>query len=475
MHVLPFSAADSGASGPLRQLAAQAADFLLVGELFGLPLAGEIVESLLVTLQFPLACDQPLGLPFDLLLPGSGPSLQFALLATELFVPLRQLAAKQLEIPPFLCKLGIGQTILVGQSRADLSERMGNRGRRRRSGNLHPEFLGRQTNFERLAVHAAQLFANLLQRRPIAVDLLTLTLGSLPLFLEVRQRAPVLRGHFLPLSAGLFLILLPLIEELLAESAHLAPGLGQLGFGPLKLLPLQLDRKGLLLRLSLRLPGVVRRTGRAGTSTLLRLDRLPPPPEPLDQLPDQRQRGLATNVDLLLLAAEFPLALTLFKLTRFAGSGDRVSLGSEFLCPSIELLLASRQTLFQLTVTPLRSLFSGRQPVEPRMDLSFLLLESCFPQLELVLPLAEPEPGGAGSVVQLCAMGVEPGFAMIQVLLSRTEVRGQFISLTAELAGESDRRAILSGGLFHPWRLGRSHFGRLFLLYNVRSIHPASA
>jgi hypothetical protein len=72
-------------------------------------------------------------------------------------------------------------------------------------------------------------------------------------------------------------------------------------------------------------------------------------------------------------------------------------------------------------------------------------------------------------------MGVEPGFAMIQVLLSRTEVRGQFISLTAELAGESDRRAILSGGLFHPWRLGRSHFGRLFLLYNVRSIHPASA
>jgi len=107
-----------------------------------------------LTLQFPFPGQKPLGLLVDLFLAAGGPRVQLILLPDQFCVVLDQLAPQRLELGFSLGELGVGQPVVFGQLRPDLPQRTGERGRRRRPGQLNPELFGGQPDLERLTVHS---------------------------------------------------------------------------------------------------------------------------------------------------------------------------------------------------------------------------------------------------------------------------------------------------------------------------------
>jgi hypothetical protein len=100
---------------------------------------------------------------------------------------------------------------------------------------LDPQLLGCQANLQGFTVHLAQLFAQLLQRRPALIDVFAAAGERPPLFVQLSQGTMMLGSHALALGPDLVLELAAIGEQLLTEPVHLRLGLVNVGFGLLEL------------------------------------------------------------------------------------------------------------------------------------------------------------------------------------------------------------------------------------------------
>ena len=74
-----------------------------------------------------------------------------------------EFAADRFQLLLLFGQFGAGVSVLAGQLHADAAKLADQRGRRRGAGKLHPKFLGGQADFQRLAVYAFQLVAEMFQ------------------------------------------------------------------------------------------------------------------------------------------------------------------------------------------------------------------------------------------------------------------------------------------------------------------------
>jgi hypothetical protein len=151
-------------------------------------------------MEFPFAGDQARRLFFTFFLAAGGPLLELSLALDEFFVLGGELAADRFQFLLLIGQFGVGLPVLVGQLRADPPQRADERRRRRGAGKLHPEFLGGQADFQRLAVQSRQLAAKSLQRGAALVHVIGSPLHGLALLGEVGRR--LLKQNSLPLHVG---------------------------------------------------------------------------------------------------------------------------------------------------------------------------------------------------------------------------------------------------------------------------------
>ena len=209
-------------------LQTQAANLLLETEPVDLPLFGLPSQLRLLAIEFLFPRDQPGGLRLDFLLAPDGPLLQPALLVGQALVLTAKLRSQRREFLLPLGQLRVGQPIILGKPGADLPERPRQGGRRRRAGQLHPEFLGGKADLQRRAVRPQQFRPELLQGHPALIDLFgppgqrRAPLGQLGLL------AAVLGGEPLLLVAGAPIQFAAVLEEFLAQPVGLATRLVQL-------------------------------------------------------------------------------------------------------------------------------------------------------------------------------------------------------------------------------------------------------
>ena len=106
---------------------------------------------------------------------------------------------------------------MVGQAAADAAERSRQRGGRGGTGKFGPQFLGSQANLQRLAVHPAQLRAELLQCRAGLVGLLAPLLDLATLLFDLRRQASLIGGQPFALGPRFFFQELTIGSQLLVE------------------------------------------------------------------------------------------------------------------------------------------------------------------------------------------------------------------------------------------------------------------
>ena len=114
-------------------------------------------------------------------------------------------------------QLQVCHAVVVGQAAADAAQRSRQRGRRGGTGKFGPQFLGRQANLQRLAVHAAQLRTELLQRRVGLVGLLAPLLDLATLLFNLRRQAGLVGGQPFALGPRFFFQELTIGGQLLVE------------------------------------------------------------------------------------------------------------------------------------------------------------------------------------------------------------------------------------------------------------------
>ncbi len=163
----------------------------------------------------------------DLLTLAVGPLLEVVFLLQETFVLLREFLADGLQLFLLVRDVLLQEALVVSQARTDLAQALGQRGGRRRAGELHPQLLAGQAHFQGLAMELAQFFAELLEGGAALIDVLAAAAHGLPLLLQVADRSAVLEGQLPALGVERLLHLTLLLLQFLAQFFHFFLGDGQ--------------------------------------------------------------------------------------------------------------------------------------------------------------------------------------------------------------------------------------------------------